>query len=89
MQKDYWVPAYHYLSPFYSPCVSHRLRAGCARLRARSLPDHWFIPFALLILPFLLRLPADLLLLPQGLLPLVLALAAGLRGRRAARQVHR
>src|SRR6478609_8035893 len=35
------------------------------------------------------RLPADLLLLPQGLLPVILALAPGLCGRRAARQVHR
>src|SRR6478609_1178258 len=35
------------------------------------------------------RVPADLLLLPQGLLPIVLALAAGLRRRRAAREVHR
>ena len=34
-------------------------------------------------------LPDDLLLLPQGLLPGVLALAAGLRRRRAAREVHR
>ncbi|CAG7603428.1 Putative succinate dehydrogenase (membrane anchor subunit) (Succinic dehydrogenase) [Actinacidiphila bryophytorum] len=34
-------------------------------------------------------LPADLLLLPQGLLPRLLGVAAGLRGRRAAREVHR
>src|SRR6266704_6476320 len=34
-------------------------------------------------------LPAVLLLLPAGLLPGVLALARGLRGARAARQVHR
>src|SRR5690606_5496517 len=33
--------------------------------------------------------PAHLLLLPQGLLPVVLAVAAGLRGERAAPQVHR
>ena len=38
-----------------------------------------FVPLALLMLPFLLGLPADLLLLPQGLLPVVLAVAAGLR----------
>src|SRR3954452_17185265 len=35
------------------------------------------------------RFPADLLLLPQGLLPVVLALAARVRGRGAARAVHR
>ena len=33
-------------------------------------------------------LPADLLLLPQGLLPRLLGLAAGLRRRRTAREVH-
>ena len=35
------------------------------------------------------RLPADVLLLPAGVLPGVLAGAHGLRGARAARQVHR
>ena len=43
------------------------------------LPHVWFLPYAALTLPFLLLLPADLLLLPQGLLPRVLAVAAGLR----------
>ncbi|CAA9357769.1 MAG: putative succinate dehydrogenase [membrane anchor subunit] (succinic dehydrogenase), partial [uncultured Frankineae bacterium] len=33
-------------------------------------------------------LPPDLLLLPQGLLPVVLALPAGVRGRRAAPDLH-
>src|SRR4051812_5797516 len=33
--------------------------------------------------------PAHLLLLPQGLLPQLLAVAAGLRGGRAARPLHR
>ena len=45
----------------------------------------WPLSPALIILIFPLGLPADLLLLPQGLLPGVLVLAAGLRGRRAAR----
>src|SRR5262249_15169138 len=35
------------------------------------------------------RAPGHLLLLPQGLLPVVLAVAAGLRGCRAAREVLR
>src|SRR5690606_8933870 len=35
------------------------------------------------------RLPPDLLLLPQGLLPLGLVLPARLRGGRAARALHR
>jgi hypothetical protein len=53
MQRDYFVPAYHYLTPFYSPCVS----TGCAPDASefgQFLPNHWFIPFAALTLPFLL-----------------------------------
>ena len=53
MQKDYWVEDYHYLTPFYSPCISN----GCLPESAefgRFLPDVWFLPFAALTLPFLL-----------------------------------
>src|SRR6476469_11087443 len=44
MQKWYYVADYHYLTPFYSPCLSK----GCVPDSAefgRFLPDHWFIPF--------------------------------------------
>ena len=82
--SDYYSSPY--LSPFYSPCL-RRLRRGLLGLRpavrrvaALCGADHPDLPA---------RLPADLLLLPQGLLPRVLAVAAGLRGRRAARQVLR
>jgi hypothetical protein len=55
MQKWYFVegPGYHYLTPFYSPCVS----TGClpeAASFGRFLPDHPLIPYAALSLPFLL-----------------------------------
>jgi hypothetical protein len=55
MQKWYFVegPGHHYLTPFYSPCVSQ----GCVPEAAefgRFLPDVWFIPYAALSLPFLL-----------------------------------
>ena len=67
--------------------VPRRLRRGLLRLRpaVRLVPavggaDHPDLPA---------RLPADLLLLPQGLLPVVLAEPAGLRGRRAARDLQR
>jgi hypothetical protein len=53
MQSHYWVGDYHYLTPFYSPCVSE----GCAPEAAhfgRVLPDVWFIPYAAFSLPFLL-----------------------------------
>ncbi len=76
-----------YLSPFYSPCVAtvcgksgapvrrHR-RAVVGHLTGHPGPD----------LPA--RVPAHLLLLPPGLLPRVLAVAAGLRRRRAAPALH-
>ncbi|HLU29763.1 MAG TPA: hypothetical protein VKZ65_15135, partial [Glycomyces sp.] len=52
-QGDYWVADYHYLTPFYSPCVS----VGCVPESAhfgRFLPDHPLLPYAALSLPFLL-----------------------------------
>jgi hypothetical protein len=52
MQKWYWVEDYHYLTPFYSPCVS----TGCegdSSLFGRFLPDIAIFPFAMLTLPFL------------------------------------
>ncbi|UUZ58011.1 hypothetical protein [Nocardioides sp. B-3] len=67
--------------------LSGRLRRGRLRLRAavQGLPavgraDHPDLPAGL---------PDDLLLLPQGLLPGLLALAARLRGRRAAQGLLR
>ena len=53
LQRNYWVADYHYLTPFYSPCISK----GCVPESAefgRFLPDVWFLPFAALTLPFLL-----------------------------------
>ncbi len=54
MQRDYYVPDYHYLTPFYSPCVS----TGCIPEEAshfgQFLPDLWLLPFAAVSLPFLL-----------------------------------
>lgn len=49
----YWVEDYHYLTPFYSPCVS----TGCtpeASHFGQFLPDVWWLPYAALSLPFLL-----------------------------------
>jgi hypothetical protein len=53
MQKWYYVEAYHYLTPFYSPCVSKGCTPEAAEF-GRFLPDNWFIPFAAVTLPFLL-----------------------------------
>ncbi len=53
MQNYYWVDDYHYLTPFYSPCVSD----GCVPEAAhfgRVLPDNPLLPYAAFSLPFLL-----------------------------------
>ncbi len=54
-QSAYFVPEYHYLTPFYSPCIS----TGCTPPEASGfwpqiLPDVWWLPYAALSLPFLL-----------------------------------
>jgi hypothetical protein len=50
----YWVPQYHYLTPFYSPCISGECAPGSSSL------GQWFpavppiVPYALVSLPFVL-----------------------------------
>jgi hypothetical protein len=55
MQADYFKigKGYHYLTPFYSPCVSHGCSAQVAEF-GRFLPDWRIIPYAAISLPFLL-----------------------------------
>ena len=53
MQKWYWVDEYHYLTPFYSPCVSEGCEPAAAHF-GRFIPDQPWIPYAALTLPFLL-----------------------------------
>jgi hypothetical protein len=52
--KYYWVPRYHYLTPFYSPCVSGECAPDSASLGTwiGSLPP--IIPYAFISLPFVL-----------------------------------
>ncbi|RZU50183.1 hypothetical protein EV385_1948 [Krasilnikovia cinnamomea] len=52
MHKWFWVEEYHYLTPFYSPCVTER--CGNAAEFGTPLPANWFIPDAAFTLPFLL-----------------------------------
>ena len=76
-------PEYHYLTPFYSPCVS----MGCVPEAAhfgRFLPDLPVAALAAAHAAVPAAVPADLLLLPQGLLPV----ASGCR-RRPARSPSR
>ena len=53
MHKWYWVEDYHYLTPFYSPCVTERCLPEAAHF-GRVLPGWWIIPEAAFTLPFLL-----------------------------------
>ncbi|SNT17328.1 hypothetical protein SAMN05421812_103531 [Asanoa hainanensis] len=52
MHKWFFVEDYHYLTPFYSPCLTDR--CGDAAEFGTFLPNWWIIPEAALTLPFLL-----------------------------------
>ncbi len=54
MQNYYWVAEYHYLTPFYSPCVSMTCIEGAAHF-GRPFPEFPpLIPLAIVSLPLLL-----------------------------------
>ena len=53
-QDDYFVAKYHYLTPFYSPCVSQGCVKEASEFWPQILPDVWWLPYAALTLPFLL-----------------------------------
>jgi hypothetical protein len=55
MQKYYFSegPGWHYLTPFYSPCVSDGCTPAAAEF-GRFLPNWKIIPYAAISLPFLL-----------------------------------
>jgi hypothetical protein len=50
----YWVPKYHYLSPFYSPCVSGECAPGSSSLGQWIPAVPPIIPYAFISLPFVL-----------------------------------
>ena len=54
LQNNYFVAAYHYLTPFYSPCVSTGARRRPATSGRSSCPTCGGCPYAALSLPFLL-----------------------------------
>jgi hypothetical protein len=51
---NYWVAQYHYLTPFYSPCVSTGCVEGSSHFWPQFLPHVWWLPYAAVTLPFLL-----------------------------------
>ena len=50
----YWVEQYHYLTPFYSPCVSSSCAPGANHLGVWFGEFPPWIPMGVLVLPFLL-----------------------------------
>ena len=54
LQNNYYVAEYHYLTPFYSPCISKGCTPEASHFWPQILPDVWWLPYAALSLPFLL-----------------------------------
>ncbi len=89
MNKYYWVDAYHYLTPLYSPCVTSSCVEGSSHLgtwfgdfpRVHPVQHHHVRRTG--------RLPRHLLLLPQGGLAVAAARTGRLRGAGAAQEVQR
>ena len=89
VNKDYFAGATlhrNLISPFYSPCLTESCVPGSHR---GFVITWWTISPALLDPHLPAQLPAHLLLLPQGVLPVVLARAARLRCRRRPPLLHR
>ncbi|MDS1269813.1 hypothetical protein RIF23_05835 [Lipingzhangella sp. LS1_29] len=53
-QDHYWVAEYHYLTPFYSPCLSADCAPGSAVFGTLPWEFPWFLPYAVVSLPLLL-----------------------------------
>lgn len=53
-QDHYFAADYHYLTPFYSPCLSNSCVEGSAVFGTLPWEFPWFIPYAAVSLPFLL-----------------------------------
>src|SRR5215475_11358598 len=54
MGNWYWVPQYHYLTPFYSPCVSGECAPGSSSLGQWIPAVPPIIPYSFVTLPFIL-----------------------------------
>ncbi len=89
LQNNYFVAEYHYLTPFYSPCISKGCVPEASHFWPQILPDVWWLPYRGGVAAVPAAVPADLLLLPRGLLPVGVAVADRLRSGRATREIHR
>lgn len=53
--SGYWVSDYHYLTPFYSPCIWESCVPGSSHLGVWiPFAAPWWVPMGMLVLPFLL-----------------------------------
>jgi len=46
LQNNYYVAEYHYLTPFYSPCISKGCLPEASHFWPQILPDVWWLPYA-------------------------------------------
>ena len=54
VRSAYWVDDYHYLTPFYSPCLSTSCVAGSSHFGTPFGELPGFLPLGFVVLPFLL-----------------------------------
>jgi hypothetical protein len=54
VRTAYWVPEYHYLTPFYSPCLSDSCVPGSSHFGTPFGELPGIIPLGFVVLPFLL-----------------------------------
>ncbi|MEU4599074.1 hypothetical protein [Nocardia sp. NPDC023988] len=54
VRTAYWVPEYHYLTPFYSPCLSDSCVPGSSHFGTPFPELPMWIPLGFVVLPFLL-----------------------------------
>ncbi|MGW6423341.1 hypothetical protein ACWF82_11760 [Nocardia sp. NPDC055053] len=54
VRTAYWVPQYHYLTPFYSPCLSDSCAPGSSHFGTPFGELPMWIPLGFVVLPFLL-----------------------------------
>ena len=89
MGRWYWVPRYHYLTPFYSPCVSGACAPGAASLGTWFPKVPSIIPYAIVGLPFLLGFRLTCYYYRKAYYRAFWLSPAACAVARAARQVHR
>jgi hypothetical protein len=87
--SSYWVKDYHYLTPFYSPCISASCAPGASHLGVWLGQFPAWIPLGMLVLPFLLAFRITCYYYRKASYRSVWQVPHQLRNPRAARPLHR